>query len=80
MMNVFSTVEVPKFKTVFLGETAVGKSSICLRIINNRFEEFIESTIGASFMNYKNEKACCNLGYSWSRKIQVFSPIILLRC
>ena len=56
-MNVFSTVEVPKFKTVFLGETAVGKSSICLRIINNRFEEFIESTIGASFMNYSNEKA-----------------------
>ena len=48
---------VPKFKTVFLGETAVGKSSICSRLTRNKFNEFNESTIGASFIPYHNEKA-----------------------
>lgn len=28
-----------------------------MRIISNRFDEYTESTIGASFMNYKNDKA-----------------------
>lgn len=37
-------------KTVFLGASGVGKSSIVLRLIKNHFNEFSESTIGASFL------------------------------
>lgn len=35
---------------VLLGESAVGKSSIALRYVQNDFEEYRESTIGAAFL------------------------------
>ena len=38
-------------KVVLLGEAGVGKSSLMLRFVNNEFKQFIESTIGASFMS-----------------------------
>lgn len=38
-------------KTVLLGETATGKSSLVLRFVTNTFDKYSESTIGASFMS-----------------------------
>ena len=37
-------------KTVLLGETAVGKSSIAVRFVRDQFFEYQESTIGAAFL------------------------------
>jgi len=42
------------YKVVLLGNAFVGKSSIIMRILHNRFEHFMESTIGAAFF-------CCHL-------------------
>ena len=38
------------YKTVLLGETAVGKSSIAVRFVCDQFSEYQESTIGAAFL------------------------------
>lgn len=51
-MDIISSRSKTKFKVVFLGETSVGKSSICLRLTCDRFNNYSESTIGASFMTY----------------------------
>ena len=40
----------PAFKTVLLGETAVGKSSLAVRFVRDQFSEYQESTIGAAFL------------------------------
>ncbi|KAJ3449901.1 ras-related protein rab-5c [Anaeramoeba flamelloides] len=42
-----------QFKVVLLGESAVGKSSMVFRFVNNTFSEKIESTIGATYINYE---------------------------
>lgn len=39
-----------KIKTVILGESATGKSSIAYRLAKNKFNRNMESTIGASFL------------------------------
>ncbi|PLW38743.1 hypothetical protein PCANC_19302 [Puccinia coronata f. sp. avenae] len=39
-----------QFKLVLLGESAVGKSSLVLRFVQNDFQEYRESTIGAAFL------------------------------
>lgn len=38
---------------VFLGETGVGKTSVVCRIVNNKFNSFEDSTIGAAFNTKK---------------------------
>ncbi len=38
-------------KLVILGDTAVGKSSLLARFVNDRFDVASQATIGASFMN-----------------------------
>lgn len=38
------------YKLVCLGETAVGKSSLCLQFARGQFNQYSESTIGASFL------------------------------
>ncbi|KAJ3433770.1 ras and ef-hand domain-containing protein [Anaeramoeba flamelloides] len=43
--------ETFQFKIVFLGESAVGKSSVVIRFVRNSFSEKIESTIGATYTN-----------------------------
>ena len=40
-----------EFKVCFGGDTAVGKSSIAKRFINDNFDEKNESTIGAAYFN-----------------------------
>lgn len=40
------------FKTVFIGDSSVGKTSIVTRLCKNIFNENNHSTIGASFMTY----------------------------
>lgn len=42
--NLFSS------KIVILGESATGKSSIASRFVNDKFEDYSESTIGAAFL------------------------------
>merc|ERR1719373_1405030 len=37
------------FKLVLLGDASVGKSSILMRFIQNKFSEGIETTVGACF-------------------------------
>lgn len=44
------------YRVVLLGKASVGKTSIINRLINNTFEEWTGSTIGAAFHSYKNEK------------------------
>lgn len=43
------TTTTPRFKVVLLGEGAVGKSSILLRFIEDKFNAQHESTIQAAF-------------------------------
>ncbi|KAK4473508.1 hypothetical protein MN116_002870 [Schistosoma mekongi] len=38
------------YKLVILGESAVGKSSIVLRLVKSQFSEYQEATIGAAYM------------------------------
>lgn len=40
-----------RFKIIFVGESNVGKSSLCARLVDNTFKENINSTIGAQFFN-----------------------------
>ncbi|KAJ3424516.1 ras and ef-hand domain-containing protein [Anaeramoeba flamelloides] len=47
MSNEFSI----KFKVVLLGQSAVGKTSFCIRFCQNEFELNQEPTIGAAFQN-----------------------------
>ena len=56
-MHIAQSGNLPKFKVVFLGESAVGKSSICLRLTCDKFQNFSESTIGASFIGHKHKDA-----------------------
>ncbi|CAD5125441.1 DgyrCDS13659 [Dimorphilus gyrociliatus] len=46
---------------VLLGESAVGKSSLLLRLVNNEFNEYQESTIGAAFLTQTLEDATVKL-------------------
>lgn len=46
---------IREIKLCLLGDTAVGKSSLVLRFVNDRFEPHTTATIGASFMS-KNFK------------------------
>ena len=46
----------PGFKTVILGESSCGKSSIALRFVKDDFNDYSESTIGAAFVVGKIEK------------------------
>ncbi|KAH8850078.1 Ras-related protein Rab-5B [Schistosoma japonicum] len=41
-----------QFKLVILGESAVGKSSIVIRLCKSQFSEYQEATIGAAFMTH----------------------------
>lgn len=43
-----------QYKVVFLGDCAVGKSSIIYRFISNCFNENSESTVGSSFFQYNS--------------------------
>ena len=49
-------IEIPKsYKLVILGDSAVGKSCIVSRFTKNHFDDFQESTIGASFATIELE-------------------------
>lgn len=48
--------ECVKIKVVLLGDTAVGKSSIALRLVTRKFPNEMQSTIGASFFVYTTHK------------------------
>jgi len=43
------------YKTVLLGQSSVGKSSVADRFVNGNFKEFSSSTIGAAFLVKKLE-------------------------
>ena len=49
------------YKLVFLGDTAVGKTCLSNRLVNNTFYEFQEPTIGAAFLSYKIKKNDCEI-------------------
>ncbi|EJS41973.1 ypt53p [Saccharomyces arboricola H-6] len=53
-----STAAIPKLtiKVVFLGESAVGKSSIVLRFVSDDFTESREPTIGAAFLTKRTTR------------------------
>lgn len=40
-----------KYKVVFIGDVAVGKTSIITRIAENRFKEYYEPSIGVDFLS-----------------------------
>merc|ERR1719420_709358 len=44
-----STAPKKGFKLVLLGDAAVGKSSILMRFLQNKFTDGIETTVGAAF-------------------------------
>ena len=39
------------FKLVFLGDSSVGKSSVITRKVQDKFDEYLEPTIGAAFLS-----------------------------
>ena len=41
------------FKLVFLGDSSVGKSSVITRKVRDKFDEYLEPTIGAAFLSTK---------------------------
>lgn len=41
-----------KYKVVIVGESGVGKTSIMLRLMKGTFDEYITSTVGASYFEY----------------------------
>lgn len=43
------------YKIVFLGDSAVGKTCLSNRLVNNKFYDYQEPTIGAAFLSYKIE-------------------------
>ena len=51
-----ATVVVGEINALDLGDTAVGKTCLSNRLVNNTFYEFQEPTIGAAFLSYKIEK------------------------
>ena len=61
MQVITKNSSLPKFKVVFLGESGVGKTSLCRRLTNNEFNDYSESTIGATFVSYRNDKACLEI-------------------
>lgn len=44
------------FKLVLLGDAAVGKSSLLMRFMQNKFTDGIETTVGAAFCT-KNHRS-----------------------
>lgn len=40
-----------KFKTVLIGDSGVGKSSIATRFVNEKFDKYAEPTIGSAFFS-----------------------------
>ena len=40
------------FKIIFVGDSGVGKSSLCIKAIKNTFDDNYESTIGFEFLTY----------------------------
>jgi Ras-related protein Rab-5C len=42
-----------KYKTVLLGKENIGKSSLLVRLLKNEYNEYIDTTIGASFATYE---------------------------
>ena len=49
------TQKIKSCKTVIIGESSVGKTSLATRFVNDRFDEFQESTIGAAFFTKKSD-------------------------
>lgn len=43
------TQKIKSCKTVIIGESSVGKTSLATRFVNDSFDDFQESTIGAAF-------------------------------
>lgn len=41
--------DVQRYKIVFIGEVSVGKTSVMNRIVENKFKEFYEPSIGVDF-------------------------------
>ncbi|KAJ6253033.1 ras-related protein rab-5c [Anaeramoeba flamelloides] len=50
-----------KYKLVLLGDSSVGKSSLVLRFCNDRYSEYLEPTIGCSFMNHNVDVGDCEV-------------------
>lgn len=44
-----------KYKIVLLGSSGVGKTSLMIRLVKNKFYEYIDSTIGSSFFSIKRD-------------------------
>ena len=49
------TQKIKSCKTVIIGESSVGKTSLAHRFVNNQFDDFQESTIGAAFFIKKQK-------------------------
>jgi small GTP-binding protein len=47
--STLDSMEIQKVKTIFIGESGVGKTSIINRFINNKFDNNVEITLGAQF-------------------------------
>ena len=58
-------VNTRNYKLCFIGYSGVGKTSIVERYVNNKFENYTDSTIGASFQKkefmYKKNKICLQM-------------------
>ena len=51
-MNIQQT-RIRACKTVIIGESGAGKTSLATKFVNDRFDDFQESTIGAAFLTKK---------------------------
>lgn len=64
--------------TIFIGNSAAGKSSIYTRLISNKFNNKLESTIGASMTIYNNQEYNFKINLWDTAGQERYSPLIPL--
>ena len=71
-----------QYKLLFLGDTSVGKTSLLIRYIDNKYDGDGLPTLGVDvrykFVELENKKnKSWYMGYSWPRKIQEYNKKLL---
>ena len=78
-------VSTRNYKLCFIGYSGVGKTSIVERYVNNKFENYTDSTIGASFQKkeftYNNKEICIQMwDTAGQERYRSLTPLYFRQC